>query len=221
MPLSIFTPEEVNPGPPRFSRPVPAGSVNPGLERIVCAYTSLIHAQLIWSQTWQPFSEIYSGALVRIIDAHHDLPITRNCGEAERTSSDLQFFTAYRSGGTINAGHGTDPGLKIHSFLPGQHGSFHSSVIGATAGEAPFVPEGVAGNPTTFNLLIHHADTDGVSDHDFARLQLRRLKFALRHRGFANSRSAVRGASAHQAMAEAGTEDGKANGRGSHPTTPG
>jgi transposase len=37
----------------------------------------------------------------------------------------------------INAKYGPDPGLKIYSFLSGQYGSFHSSVIGATAGDAP------------------------------------------------------------------------------------
>ena len=51
-------------------------------------------------------------------------------------SSDGQFFAANRGSGMVNAKYGPDPGLKIYSFLSGQYGSFHSSVIGATAGEA-------------------------------------------------------------------------------------
>ncbi len=161
-----------------------AGAVNLGLERMAYASTRLTHAQLIWAQTWYLRSETYSDALARIIDAHHDLPFAQNWGEAERTSSDGQFFSAYRGGGMINAKYGPDPGLKIYSFLSGQYGSFHSSVIGATVGEAPFVLDGIVGNPTTFNPLIHYADTGGVSDHVFALFHLLCLVFAPRLRDF-------------------------------------
>ena len=84
----------------------------------------------------------------------------------------------------INTKHGPDPGLKIYSFLSGQYGSFNSSVICATVGEAPFVLDGIVGNPTTFNPLIHHADTGGVSDHVFALFHLLCLTFAPRLRVF-------------------------------------
>ena len=60
----------------------------------------------------------------------------------------IRVFTDIVSGrnaGEINAKYGPDPGLKIYSFLSGSYGSFHSNVIGATAGEAPFVLDGPFG----------------------------------------------------------------------------
>ena len=88
----------------------------------------------------------------------------------------------------INARYGPDPGLKICSFLSSQYGSFHSSVIGATVGEAPFVLDVIVGNPTTLNPLIHYADTGGVSDHVFALFHLLCLIFAPRLRDFPQCR---------------------------------
>lgn len=38
-------------------------------------------------------------------------------------------------------------------------------MIGATAGEAPLVLDGLLGNPASFDPLIHYTDTGGVSDH--------------------------------------------------------
>ena len=136
-----------HPEPAAVLAAIQAGAVNLGLERMAHASTRLSHSQLIWAQTWYLRTETFSDALARIIDAHHDLPFARNWGEAGRTSSDGQFFSAHRGGGTVNPKHGPDPGLKIYSFLSGHYGSFHSSVIGATAGEAPFVLDGIAGNP--------------------------------------------------------------------------
>ena len=37
--------------------------------------------------------------------------------------------------------------------------SFHSNVIGATAGEAPFVLDGLVGNAAEFDPLVHHVDS--------------------------------------------------------------
>ena len=123
-----------------------AGATNLGLERMARASSGVSHAQLSWASAWYLRSETYADALVRIIDAHHALPFASVCGSASRTSSDGQFFASGRNAGEINAKYGPDPGLKIYSFLSGRHGSFHSNVIGATAGEAPFVLDGLVGN---------------------------------------------------------------------------
>ena len=45
-------------------------------------------------------------------------------------------------------------------------------MIGATAGEAPFVLDGLVGNAALFDPFVHHVDTGGVSDHVFALFHL-------------------------------------------------
>ena len=137
--------------------------------------------------------ETYADALARIIDAHHALPFSSVWGNAGRTSSDGQFFASARNAGEINAKYGPDPGLKIYSFLSGRYGSFHSNVIGATAGEAPFVLDGLVGNAAEFDPLVHHVDTGGVSDHVFALFHLLGLSFAPRLRDFPDRRLACVG----------------------------
>ena len=167
-----------------------AGATNLGLERMAYASSRLSHAQLTWAQTWYLRPETFADALGRIVDAHHDLPFAQHWGTAEHSSSDGQFFAANRGSGMINAKYGPDPGLKIYSFLSGQYGSFYSSVIGATAGEAPFVLDGILGNPAGFDPLIHYTDTGGVSDHVFALFHLLGMSFAPRLRDFPDRRLA-------------------------------
>ena len=176
-----------HPEPAAVPAAILAGAFNPGLERMAHASTRLGHSRPIWAET-------FSDALARIIDVHHDLPFARNRREAGRTSSDGQFFSAHRGGGTVNPRYGPDPGLKIYSILSRQYGSFHSSVIGATAGEAPFVLDGIVGNTAAFNPLVRHADTGGVSDHVFALFHLPRLAFAPQLRDFPDRRLGCVGA---------------------------
>jgi len=170
-----------------------AGATNLGLERMAQASKNVSHAQLSWASNWYLRPETYSDALTRIIDAHHALPLAQVWGHAEHTSSDGQFFAAARNSGEINAKYGPDPGLKIYSFLSGQYGSFHSSLIGATSGEAPFVLEGLMGNAAQFNPLTHYVDTGGVSDHVFAMFHLLGLKLAPRLRDLPDRRLACFG----------------------------
>ena len=170
-----------------------AGATNLGLERMARASSGVSHAQLSWAHAWYLRPETYADALARIIDAHHALSFARVWGSADRTSSDGQFFSSARNAGEINAKYGPDPGLKIYSFLSGRYGSFHSNVIGATAGEAPFVLDGLVGNAAEFDPLVHHVDTGGVSDHVFALFHLLGLSFAPRLRDFPDRRLACFG----------------------------
>ena len=170
-----------------------AGATNLGLERMARASSGVSHAQLSWAHAWYLRPETYADALARIIDAHHALSFARVWGSANRTSSDGQFFSSARNAGEINAKYGPDPGLKIYSFLSGRYGSFHSNVIGATAGEAPFVLDGLVGNAAEFDPLVHHVDTGGVSDHVFALFHLLGLSFAPRLRDFPDRRLACFG----------------------------
>jgi len=170
-----------------------AGATNLGLERMAYASSRVSHAQLTWAQTWYLRPETFADALGRIVDAHHGLSFSQHWGAAEHSSSDGQFFSANRGSGVINAKYGPDPGLKIYSFLSGQYGSFHSSVIGATAGEAPFVLDGLLSNPASFDPLVHYTDTGGVSDHVFALFHLLGMSFAPRLRDFPDRRLACFG----------------------------
>ncbi|PHQ82079.1 MAG: transposase [Thalassobium sp.] len=170
-----------------------AGASNLGLERMAYASKHVSHSQLTWGSMWYLRPETYVDSLARIVDAHHDLPFAGHWGEVGNTSSDGQFFAANRGSGLINAKYGPDPGLKIYSFLSGRYGSFHSSVIGATAGEAPFVLDGLVGNPMLLNPLIHYTDTGGVSDHVFALFHLLGMKFAPRLRDFPDRKLACFG----------------------------
>ena len=165
-----------------------AGATNLGLERMAHASSGVSHAQLSWAHAWYLRPETYADALARIIDAHHALPFAHVWGSPGTTSSDGQFFPSGRNAGEINAKYGPDPGLKIYSFLSGRYGSFHSNVIGATAGEAPFVLDGLVGNAAEFDPLVHHVDTGGVSDHVFALFHLLGLSFAPRLRDFPDRR---------------------------------
>ena len=165
-----------------------AGATNLGLERMAHASSGVSHAQLSWAHAWHLRTETYADALARIIDAHHALPFARAWGSPATTSSDGQFFPSGRNAGAINAKYGPDPGLKIYSFLSGCYGSFHSNVIGATAGEAPFVLDGLVGNAAEFDPLVHYVDTGGASDHVFALFHLLGLSFAPRLRDFPDRR---------------------------------
>jgi TnpA family transposase len=179
-----------------------AGATNLGLERMAQASKNVTHAQLSWASTWHLHPENYSDALAKIIDAHHALPFAQIWGRAEHTSSDGQFFPSRRNAGEINAKYGPDSGIKIYSFLSGQYGSFHSDVIGATVGEAPFVLDGLMGNVAQFNPLLHYVDTGGVSDHVFALFHLLGLSLAPRLRDFPDRRLACFGkASAWKGLA--------------------
>ena len=86
-----------------------------------------------------------------------------------------------------------NPGVLQAALLSGRYGSFHSNVIGATAGEAPFVLDGLVGNAAQFDPLVHHVDTGGVSDHVFALFHLLGLSFAPRLRDFPDRRLACFG----------------------------
>ena len=85
------------------------------------------------------------------------------------------------------------PGVSQAALLSGRYGSFHSNVIGATAGEVPFVLDGLVGNAAQFDPLVHHVDTGGVSDHVFALFHLLGLSFAPRLRDFPDRRLACFG----------------------------
>lgn len=170
-----------------------AGATNLGLERMALSSSGVTHAQLTWASTWYLRPETYAEALARIVDAHHALPFTEVWAERDRSSSDGQFFPTARRAGEINAKYGPNPGVKIYSFLSGQYGPFASNVIGATAGEATHVLDGLVGGTIDFDPVEHFTDTGGASDLVFAMFHLLGLRFVPRLRDFPARRLACFG----------------------------
>src|SRR5271155_1413842 len=105
--------------------------------------------QLVWTADAYIRSETYQAALVRIIDAHHRLPVAALWGAGTTSSSDGQFFRSGKRGnvaGEINARYGVDPGFSFYTHVSDQHAPYHVRVISAATHEAPYVLDG----------LLHH-----------------------------------------------------------------
>ena len=98
--------------------------------------------QLVWTADAYIRSETYQAALVRIIDAHHRLPVAALWGAGTTSSSDGQFFRSGKRGnvaGEINARYGVDPGFSFYTHVSDQHAPYHVRVISAATHEAPYV----------------------------------------------------------------------------------
>src|SRR3546814_3171006 len=97
------------------------------------------------------------------------LPFTRHWGAGTSPSSDGQFFRSGRNrsaAADINAEYGSEPGLKIYSHLSDHFASFGSRIMSATAGEAPYVLDGLMLGAGALPLHEHYTDTGGGTDQD-------------------------------------------------------
>lgn len=124
-----------------------------------------------------------------IVAAHHDLPFTRHWGAGTSSSSDGQFFRSGRNrsaAADINAKYGSEPGLKIYSHLSDHFASFGSRIMSATAGEAPYVLDGLMLGAGALPLHEHYTDTGGATDHVFALCHLLGFRFVPRLRDIAD-----------------------------------
>lgn len=166
-----------------------ADGTNLGLERMANASDGVSYAQLAWTHNWYLSPDNYQAALGMIISAHHGLPFTRHWGDGTSSSSDGQFFRSGRNrsaAADINAKYGGEPGLKIYSHLSGHFASFGSRVMSATAGEAPYVLDGLMLGADALPLHEHYTDTGGATDHVFALCHLLGFRFVPRLRDIAD-----------------------------------
>lgn len=162
-----------------------ADGTNLGLERMANASEGVSYAQLAWTHNWYLSPENYQAALAMIISAHHELPFARHWGAGTSSSSDGQFFRSgrNRSGAAdVNAKYGAEPGVKIYSHLSDHFASFGSRIMSATAGEAPYVLDGLVLGAGNLPLHEHYTDTGGATDHVFALCHLLGFRFAPRLR---------------------------------------
>jgi len=162
-----------------------ADGTNLGLERMANASEGVSYAQLAWTHNWYLSPENYQAALAMIISAHHELPFARHWGAGTSSSSDGQFFRSGRSrsgAADVNAKYGAEPGVKIYSHLSDHFASFGSRIMSATAGEAPYVLDGLVLGAGNLPLHEHYTDTGGATDHVFALCHLLGFRLAPRLR---------------------------------------
>ena len=83
-------------------------------------------------------------------------------GPGTIASSDGQFFPTTRQGeamNLVNAKYGNEPGLKAYTHVSDRFGPFATQIIPATAGEAPYILDGLLMNETGRHVRERYADT--------------------------------------------------------------
>nr|AFU63349.1 Transposase [Sphingobium fuliginis ATCC 27551] len=138
-----------------------------------------------------PRYALYGEALGRLIDVHRTVPLSALWGDGTTSSSDGQLFHAGGRGaaiGDINARNGNEPGVSFYTHVSDQYDPFASRVIAATAGEAPYVLDGLLYHATGLSIEEHYTDTGGASDHVFGLMPFFGYRFAPRLRDLKDRR---------------------------------
>lgn len=164
-----------------------ADGINLGISRMAASSQGLTARQIGWAHDWHLREETYAEALARVIDGHRTLELSKVWGDGTTSSSDGQFFRAGGRGeasADINMRYGTNPGVKFYTHVSDQYGPFSSTVISATASEAPFVIDGLLRDRSGLSIEEHYVDTGGATDHVFALCYLLGFRFAPRLRNF-------------------------------------
>jgi TnpA family transposase len=113
------------------------------------------------------------------------MPLAALWGDGTTSSSDGQQFHAGGRGaaiGDINARSGNEPGVAFYTHVSDRYGPFATRVIAATAGEAPYVLDGLLYQQTGLTIEEHYTDTGGASDHVFGLMPFFGYRFAPRLR---------------------------------------
>ena len=170
-----------------------ADATNLGVERMANASQGITYAQLAWTHGWYISEENYAAALRHLVDAQAALPLARLWGDGTTSSSDGQFFRSGRRGaaGSVNARYGTEPGQRIYAHVADTYAPYHSRLISATAGEAPYVLDGLVAHGCDIEPATHYTDTGGASDHVFALAHLLGFRFVPRLRDLADRKLGV------------------------------
>ena len=162
-----------------------ADGINLGLTRMADSCRGASLRQLAHLHDWHISEAAYGEALGRLIDAHRALPLARLWGSGVSSSSDGQQFHAGGRGAAIsdiNARNGNEPGVSFYTHISDQYDPFGSRVIAATAGEAPYVLDGLLYHQTGLSIEEHYTDTGGASDHVFGLMPFFGYRFAPRLR---------------------------------------
>jgi TnpA family transposase len=97
------------------------------------------------------------------------MPLAALWGGTTSSSDGQQFHAGGRGAaiGDINARSGNEPGVAFYTHVSDRYNPFASRVIAATAGEAPYVLDGLLYHQTGLTIEEHYTDTGGASDHVF------------------------------------------------------
>jgi TnpA family transposase len=162
-----------------------ADGINLGLTRMADSCHGASMRQLAHLHDWHISEAAYGEALGRLIDGHRKMPLAKLWGSGISSSSDGQQFHAGGRGAAIsdiNARNGNEPGVSFYTHISDQYGPFGSRVIAATAGEAPYVLDGLLYHQTGLSIEEHYTDTGGASDHVFGLMPFFGYRFAPRLR---------------------------------------
>ncbi|EKU73256.1 hypothetical protein HMPREF9718_04619 [Sphingobium yanoikuyae ATCC 51230] len=162
-----------------------ADGINLGLTRMADSCRGASLRQLAHLHDWYISEAAYGEALGRLIDAHRAVPLAGLWGRGISSSSDGQQFHAGGRGAAIsdiNARNGNEPGVSFYTHVSDQYDPFGSRVIAATAGEAPYVLDGLLYHHTGLSIEEHYTDTGGASDHVFGLMPFFGYRFAPRLR---------------------------------------
>lgn len=168
-----------------------ADGINLGLTRMADTCHGATLRQLAHLHDWHISEVAYGEALGRLIDMHRTLPLATLWGDGTTSSSDGQLFHAGGRGaaiGDINARNGNEPGVSFYTHVSDQYDPFASRVIAATAGEAPYVLDGLLYHATGLSIEEHYTDTGGASDHVFGLMPFFGYRFAPRLRDLKDRR---------------------------------
>nr|ART36135.1 B176 [uncultured bacterium] len=162
-----------------------ADGINLGLTRMADSCQGASLRQLAHLHDWHISEAAYGEALGRLIEAHRVMPLAGLWGSGISSSSDGQQFHAGGRGAAIsdiNARNGNEPGVSFYTHISDQYDPFGSRVIAATAGEAPYVLDGLLYHQTGLSIEEHYTDTGGASDHVFGLMPFFGYRFAPRLR---------------------------------------
>lgn len=148
-----------------------AEGINLGLSKMAEATNTHGYWELMRLSRWHIESEALGRALAIVVEAQAKLPMAAFWGMGKTASSDGQFFPAARQGeamNLINAKYGAEPGLKAYTHVSDQFSPFAHQTIPATAGEAPYILDGLLMNEVGRHIREQYVDTGGFTDHVFA-----------------------------------------------------
>ncbi len=151
------------------------------------ATRGLTYHHLVNVAQWHISEDNYAAARAVVVEAQHRHPMAAVWGDGTDASSDGQYFRAGgRAGpaGDVNARYGADPGVVLYTHHSGRYAPMFSRVIAATAGEAPYVLDGLHpdAHRTSIRIAEHYTDTAGATDHVFGLCHLLGYSFAPRIR---------------------------------------
>jgi TnpA family transposase len=79
--------------------------------------------------------------------------------------------------GAFAGGYGRDPIIKLYTHISDRYAPFHVKVITGTSGEAIHGLDGLLNHDSAVDILAHHTDGGGVSNHVFAVMYLLGIRF--------------------------------------------